>query len=82
MQLGHFQSVYTDLVKEELFRPLEQIPCTWIDTEEELHALVPVLAVAPIFAIDLEHHDMHSYLGPLQTPPPSPFLSFVTFLPT
>ncbi|XXQ39617.1 HRDC domain-containing protein [Plasmodiophora brassicae] len=48
---------------EQLFRSMEDTPLTLIDDESQLGELVEALNGVSEFAIDLEHHSFHSYLG-------------------
>ncbi|KAI9348739.1 hypothetical protein DFJ73DRAFT_960155 [Zopfochytrium polystomum] len=48
---------------EVLFRPLDDVPCTWVDTVEKLADLVRLLETVTEIAVDLEHHDYRSYQG-------------------
>ena len=43
--------------------PLEAAQVVWVDTVERLMAMKEVLQQHDSFALDLEHHAKHSYLG-------------------
>uniref|UniRef100_A0A1I7UFZ8 Exosome complex component 10 homolog n=2 Tax=Caenorhabditis tropicalis TaxID=1561998 RepID=A0A1I7UFZ8_9PELO len=45
------------------FKPLEKTPLTMVDTTEKLEALKDVLNSVKEFSVDLEHHQVRSYLG-------------------
>lgn len=45
------------------YLPLEATPLTSVDTLEGIQAMVEVLAKEKEIAVDLEHHDFHSYQG-------------------
>ena len=45
-------------------KPVEECPpATWIDTPEALRSLAETLAQQNVFAVDLENHSTHSFLG-------------------
>lgn len=45
------------------FKPLNETKLTMVDTKEKLEALKDVLNNVKEFAVDLEHHEMRTYLG-------------------
>ncbi|BFZ56421.1 exosome nuclease subunit [Savitreella phatthalungensis] len=45
------------------FSDVEASEATWVDTEEKLHDMLSHLRKAREIAVDLEHHDFHSYRG-------------------
>lgn len=45
------------MVKEQLFRPLAETPCAYVDSVEGVNGMMTVLRSATEIAIDLEHHD-------------------------
>uniref|UniRef100_A0A8C5B2M4 Exosome component 10 n=1 Tax=Gadus morhua TaxID=8049 RepID=A0A8C5B2M4_GADMO len=47
----------------QMFRPMEETKCSFIDTLEELVALNETLCKVSEFAVDLEHHSYRSFLG-------------------
>lgn len=51
------------VVKEQLFTPLDAVPCTWVDTEELLRDVADALDKVTEFAVDLEHHSYRSFQG-------------------
>ena len=55
-------SVYETSPVEE-FKPFESTTATFVDTLEGVHAMVAELLSAKEIAVDLEHHDLHSYYG-------------------
>eukprot|EP00727_Mastigamoeba_balamuthi_P002511 m51a1_g12257 putative exosome component 10 (939) ;mRNA; f:172070-175724 len=48
---------------EPAYAPLGATPCTWVDSAEQVDALVAALRAARVVAIDLEHHDYRSFQG-------------------
>ena len=46
-----------------MYKPLEETPFTFVDTEEKLIELQQILEASKEIAVDLEHHDHRSYLG-------------------
>jgi len=61
-QLAYAESIFKPS-EPQLFRPLDETPCNWIETVEELEELEKVLCQQSVIAIDLEHHSHRSYLG-------------------
>lgn len=49
--------------KEQLYKPLDRVPCIWVDTPEALEEMATELDAASEIAIDLEHHSFRTYLG-------------------
>lgn len=49
--------------KEQLYLPLTEVPCHWIDSEEQLRDLEQKLTQQTEFAVDLEHHSFRTFLG-------------------
>ncbi|XP_030639916.1 exosome complex component 10 [Chanos chanos] len=47
----------------QMYKPLSETSCTFIDTLEDLVALNEKLAKTTEFAVDLEHHSYRSFLG-------------------
>ncbi|XP_066499858.1 exosome component 10 [Hoplias malabaricus] len=47
----------------QMYKPIEETTCTFINTLEDLVALNEKLAKASEFAVDLEHHSYRSFLG-------------------
>lgn len=47
----------------QMFRPMEETKCSFIDTLEELVELNETLGKVSEFAVDLEHHSYRSFLG-------------------
>ncbi|KAI4117937.1 MAG: hypothetical protein LQ345_001929, partial [Seirophora villosa] len=45
------------------FLPFEATSATWVDTPEGVQAMLRDLKEATEIAVDVEHHDMHSYVG-------------------
>ncbi|KAI9822121.1 MAG: exosome nuclease subunit [Thelocarpon impressellum] len=45
------------------YQPLENTTATFVDTPEAVHSMLEELKLAKEIAIDLEHHDTHSYVG-------------------
>ena len=45
------------------FLPYESSEATLVDTPEILNSMVDTLRLAKEIAVDLEHHDEHSYIG-------------------
>ena len=43
--------------------PIDQTEAEWVDTPEALESMVEELKAAKEIAVDLEHHDSHSYYG-------------------
>ncbi|KAJ1615797.1 hypothetical protein T492DRAFT_95278 [Pavlovales sp. CCMP2436] len=48
---------------EQLYRPLHETPCDWVDTPEGVEEMLAHLIGQPEIALDVEHHSMHSYRG-------------------
>ncbi|GAB4817041.1 hypothetical protein N2152v2_004087 [Parachlorella kessleri] len=42
---------------------LEDCPCTWVQTAEQLETLALFLTTQQRFALDVEHHSIHTYAG-------------------
>ncbi|KAL8673548.1 MAG: hypothetical protein Q9168_002037 [Polycauliona sp. 1 TL-2023] len=61
------QSTYPDTayVKEDpiMYHPFESTTATWVDTPEAVQDMLRDLKSAKEIAVDLEHHDVHSYVG-------------------
>uniref|UniRef100_A0A8C9TC43 Exosome complex component 10 n=1 Tax=Scleropages formosus TaxID=113540 RepID=A0A8C9TC43_SCLFO len=47
----------------QMYRPIDETPCKFIDSLEELVMLNEKLAKTTEFAVDLEHHSYRSFLG-------------------
>ncbi|XP_061908212.1 exosome component 10 [Entelurus aequoreus] len=64
-ELDHLMVPETLLSKPEpqMYKPLEETSCTFIDTLEDLVALNEKLDQVSEFAVDLEHHSYRSFLG-------------------
>jgi ribonuclease D len=62
-RLSYSSGPMLDMVKEQLFRPLHEVPSTFVDTVEGVHAMMLGLRGQREVSIDLEHHDQHSFLG-------------------
>ncbi|KAL8760925.1 MAG: hypothetical protein Q9184_002922 [Pyrenodesmia sp. 2 TL-2023] len=45
------------------FSPFESTDATWVDTPEAVHDMLQDLREAKEIAVDVEHHDTHSYVG-------------------
>ncbi|KAL8925164.1 MAG: hypothetical protein Q9208_003669 [Pyrenodesmia sp. 3 TL-2023] len=45
------------------FSPFESTDATWVDTPEAVHDMLQDLRKAKEIAVDVEHHDVHSYVG-------------------
>ena len=45
------------------FLPLESTEATFVDTMEDVKIMLQELRKAKDIAVDLEHHDAHSYIG-------------------
>ena len=45
------------------YLPLKSTKATLVDTQEGVAAMVEELRIAKEIAVDLEHHDIHSYIG-------------------
>ena len=45
------------------FKPFESTTAIFVDTHEALEAMLVELRKAKEIAVDLEHHDIHSYVG-------------------
>eukprot|EP00759_Apiculatamorpha_spiralis_P021614 PhF_6_TR26294/c4_g1_i1/m.37698/K12591/RRP6, EXOSC10; exosome complex exonuclease RRP6 len=50
-------------VNEKLYEPVQSTPLRMITTRAQLQQLVDDLKSVSEFAVDLEHHSLHSYLG-------------------
>ena len=46
-----------------LYLPLDSTTATLVDTPEAVIEMLAELKQASVIAIDLEHHDKHSYIG-------------------
>jgi len=44
-------------------RPMDETPCTYVDTPEGLQSMHSVLLGCPEIAVDLEHHSVRSFQG-------------------
>ncbi|XP_036389314.1 exosome component 10 isoform X1 [Megalops cyprinoides] len=64
-ELDHLSIPENLLAKPEpqMYRPLSETKCQFIDTLEDLVALNEKLAKMSEFAVDLEHHSYRSFLG-------------------
>ncbi|KAM4886127.1 exosome complex component 10 [Sylvia borin] len=64
-ELEHFSPPDEVLKKPELqmYRPIEETPCHFITTLDELVELNEKLMTCKEFALDLEHHSYRSFLG-------------------
>ena len=51
--------------EERKYRPLDSVPCTWVDTEDKLKEVVSALEAPGVLeiAIDLEAHNYRSFQG-------------------
>lgn len=49
--------------KEQLFQPVTEVPCHWIDSEDQLRDLEQKLTRQKEFAVDLEHHSFRTFHG-------------------
>lgn len=45
------------------YEPFESTTATWVDTPEAVQEMLRDLKSAREIAVDLEHHDVHSYVG-------------------
>ncbi|KAI4279396.1 MAG: hypothetical protein LQ337_000319 [Flavoplaca oasis] len=45
------------------YQPFESTTATWVDTPEAVQDMLRDLKTAKEIAVDLEHHDVHSYVG-------------------
>ncbi|KAI4202549.1 MAG: hypothetical protein LQ350_002492 [Teloschistes chrysophthalmus] len=45
------------------YLPFESTTATWVDTPEAVQDMLQHLKAAKEIAVDLEHHDLHSYVG-------------------
>ena len=45
------------------YHPLDSTTATLVDTPEAVLEMVAELKAASVVAVDLEHHDKHSYIG-------------------
>lgn len=45
------------------FLPFESTDATWVDTPEAVQDMLQDLRKATEIAVDVEHHDLHSYIG-------------------
>ncbi|KAL8998475.1 MAG: hypothetical protein Q9169_002512 [Polycauliona sp. 2 TL-2023] len=61
------ESTYPDsaYVKDDpiMYQPFESTTATWVDTPEAVQDMLGDLKNAKEIAVDLEHHDVHSYIG-------------------
>ncbi|KAG8470867.1 hypothetical protein KFE25_009288 [Diacronema lutheri] len=48
---------------EQLYRPLHETPCEWVDDEASLERMLEHLSGHDEIALDVEHHSLHSYRG-------------------
>ncbi|XP_074501251.1 exosome complex component 10 [Sebastes fasciatus] len=64
-ELDHFTTPESLLSKPEpqMYKPMAETKCSFIDTLEDLVALNEKLCKLPEFAVDLEHHSYRSFLG-------------------
>uniref|UniRef100_A0A7M4EAD6 Exosome complex component 10 n=1 Tax=Crocodylus porosus TaxID=8502 RepID=A0A7M4EAD6_CROPO len=64
-ELEHFSPPDVVLEKPEpqMFRPLEETPCHFVSTLDELVELNEKLVNCKEFAVDLEHHSYRTFLG-------------------
>lgn len=46
-----------------MYTPFEETTAIWVDTKETLDGMIEELKQATEIAVDLEHHDAHSYIG-------------------
>ncbi|KAM9937708.1 hypothetical protein OXX80_002779 [Metschnikowia pulcherrima] len=72
---AHYEQPYLEEIMNSAYPPLmekviEQPPtdwtqtaATWVDSVAELHKMVSELSKCTEIAVDLEHHDLHSYYG-------------------
>ena len=63
LSLQFMKSQTTPPEKAISYAPLENSPCTWISTVEDLHKLATILEGQDAFAIDLEQHSYRSFQG-------------------
>lgn len=49
--------------KEQIYKELNNTPCTWVDTVAALHELASTLECVSEIAIDLEHHSYRTFQG-------------------
>lgn len=63
IQQLHYLKSQVSACKEQVYQPLNEVKCHWIDTEEQLNDLSTKLDQVTEFAVDLEHHNHRSYLG-------------------
>lgn len=61
-QYNYPATVYT-LAEPIPYAPLKDTPATLVDDEEGLDEMIKELKNAKEIAIDLEHHDLHTYVG-------------------
>lgn len=52
-----------DDVTPQMFQPFDDTQATFVDTLEGVDQMLQELKTANAIAIDLEHHDKHSYIG-------------------
>ncbi|KAL8771777.1 MAG: hypothetical protein Q9209_002968 [Squamulea sp. 1 TL-2023] len=61
------QSMYPDTAYLQddpiTYQPFESTTATWVDTPEAVQDMLQDLKNAKEIAVDLEHHDLHSYVG-------------------
>ncbi|KAJ1145256.1 hypothetical protein NDU88_011547 [Pleurodeles waltl] len=64
-ELDHFRTAESLLQKPQvqMYQPLEQTPCHYISTLDDLVELNEKLLGCSEFALDLEHHSYRSFLG-------------------
>lgn len=49
--------------RKQGFKPLEEVSCTWVDSEEKLKDMLSILKDQDAIAIDLENHSYRSFQG-------------------
>ncbi|CCG80693.1 Exosome complex exonuclease rrp6 [Taphrina deformans PYCC 5710] len=58
---------YPDFLFEEhdpvMYKPVEDNEVSWVDTTTKLQAMLDTLKLSREIAVDLEHHDFHSFRG-------------------
>uniref|UniRef100_A0A8C5KME2 Exosome complex component 10 n=1 Tax=Jaculus jaculus TaxID=51337 RepID=A0A8C5KME2_JACJA len=64
-ELDHFSPAESALQKPQpqLYRPVEETPCHFVSSLDELVELNEKLLTCQEFAVDLEHHSYRSFLG-------------------
>jgi exosome complex exonuclease RRP6 len=63
MHLNYPHWLFENHEREEYPKTLDQVPCHWIDTVDQLNQLVKILEKQRDIAVDLEHHNYRSYYG-------------------